>query len=101
MAVIKEITNPGKKVEKREHLCSAGNANWCSHYGNSAEVSSEPKELLPGASMRNPTRDKVMREEADIRKDVIRLQEFPLAFPEHVPPKPKICRPLYSAFPLF
>ena len=51
--------------------------------------------------MRNPTRDKVMREEADIRKEVIRLREFPLAFPEHVPPKPKICQPLYSAFPLF
>jgi len=33
MAIIKEITKPGKKVGKREHLCSAGNANWCSHYG--------------------------------------------------------------------
>ena len=32
MAIIKEITNPGKKVEKREHLCSARNASWCSHY---------------------------------------------------------------------
>ena len=27
-----------------------------------------PKELVPGASVRNPTRDKVMRKEADIRK---------------------------------
>ena len=54
-----------------------------------------------GASVRNPARDKVMRKEADIRKVVIRLQEFPLAFPEHVPPKPKICQTLYSAFPLF
>ena len=54
-----------------------------------------------GASVRNSTLDKVMRKEADICKVVIRLQEFPLAFPEHVPPKPKICRPLYSAFPLF
>ena len=36
---------------------------------------------LPGASVRNSARDKVMRKEADIRKVVIRLPEFPLAFP--------------------
>ena len=28
----------------------------------------EPGGLLPGASVRNPARDKVMRKEADIRK---------------------------------
>ena len=44
---------------------------------------------MPGASVRKPARDKVMRKEADIRKVVIRLQEFPLAFPEHVPQKNK------------
>ena len=39
--------------------------------------SGDPYVGVPGASVRNPTRDKVMREEADIRKDVIRLQKFP------------------------
>ena len=52
---------------------------------------------MPGACMRNSARDTVMRKEADIRKVMIRLQEFPLAFPEHVPSKPKICQLLYSA----
>ena len=42
---------------------------------------------MPEASVRNPARDKVMRKEADIHKVMIRLQEFPLAFPEHPPPK--------------
>ena len=51
-----------------------------------------------GASVRNPARDKVMRKEADIRKVVIRLQEFPLTFPEHPPPQKN---KNLSAFPLF
>ena len=63
--------------------------------------SGDPYVGVPGARVRNLTFDKVMREEVDILKNVIRLQEFPLAFPEHVLPKPKICWPLYSAFPLF
>ena len=31
----------------------------------------------------------------------VKSQGFPLVFPKHVPPKTKVCRPLYSAFPLF
>ena len=53
---------------------------------------------MPEASVRNPARDKIMRKEADIRKVVIRLQEFPLAFPEH-PPHPS--NKNLTAFPLF
>ena len=52
-----------------------------------------------GASMRNPTHDKVMRQTSDDARRV-RSQGFPLVFLEHVPQKTKICRPLYSAFPL-
>ena len=55
---------------------------------------------LLGASMRNPIRDKVMRQRSDGQGGV-RSQGFPLVFPEHVPPKNKVCWPLYSAFPLF
>ena len=36
--------------------------------------------------MRNPTRDKVMRQRSDGQGGV-RSQGFPLVFPEHVPPK--------------
>ena len=64
--------------------------------------SGDPYVGVPGASVRNLTFDKVMREEVDILKNVIRLQEFPLAFPEHVPPKNKNLPALfYCAFPLF
>ena len=44
--------------------------------------------FLPGTSMRNPTRGKG-HEEGSLtkRKGVIRLQGFPLEFPEHPPPK--------------
>ena len=53
---------------------------------------------MPGACMRNSARDKVMRKEADIRKVMIRLQEFPLAFPEHPPPqKIRICLLFHSS----
>ena len=31
----------------------------------------------------------------------VKSQGFPLVFPEHVPPKTKVCRPSYSAFSLF
>ena len=36
--------------------------------------------MVPGASVRNPARDKVMRKEADIRKVMIRLQGSPWNF---------------------
>ena len=45
---------------------------------------------MPEASVRNYAHDKVMRKKADIHKVVIRLQEFPLAFPEHPHPPPEI-----------
>ena len=44
------------------------------------------------ASMRNPTRDKVMRQRSD-GQGRVRSQVFPLVFPEHVPPKIRICLP--------
>ena len=35
-----ELTGVGKDVEKRERFCTfGGSANWCSHCGNSMEVS--------------------------------------------------------------
>ena len=49
--------------------------------------------ILPGASVRNPTRDKVMWQRSDVQGRV-RSQVFPLVFPEHVPPqKIRICLP--------
>ena len=48
--------------------------------------------LLPGASVRNPTRDKVMRQRSD-GQGRVRSQVFPLVFPERVPPKIRICLP--------
>ena len=47
---------------------------------------------LPGASVRNPTRDKVMRQRSD-GQGRVRSQVFPLVFPERVPPKIRICLP--------
>ena len=45
-----------------------------------------------GASVRNPARGKD-HEEGSLtkRKGVIRLQGFPLEFPEHPPPKTRVC----------
>ena len=51
---------------------------------------------LLGASVRNPTHDKVMRQRSDVQGRV-RSQVFPLEFPEHPPPKNKNL----PAFPLF
>ena len=47
---------------------------------------------VPGARVRNPTRGKG-HEEGSLtkRKGVIRLQGFPLEFPEHLPPKNRVC----------
>ena len=57
---------------------------------------------MPGACVGNPTCDKGHEEGSPTkRKGVIWLQGFPLGFPEHLPQNPKICQPLYSAFPLF
>ena len=37
-----EITNSGKDVEKREHLCTvSGDTNWCSRYGKQYRGSSK------------------------------------------------------------
>ena len=47
---------------------------------------------VPGARVRNPTRGKG-HEEGSLtkRKSVSRLQGFPLEFPEHPPPKTRVC----------
>ena len=47
---------------------------------------------LPGGSVRNPTSGKVMRQISDVQGRV-RSQVFPLVFPEHVPPKIRVCLP--------
>ena len=51
---------------------------------------------VPGASVRNPTRDKVMGQRPWWARR-IRPQGFPLVFPEQVPPKIRICL-LYCTF---
>ena len=51
---------------------------------------------MPEASMRNSTRDKVMRQRSDGQGGV-RSQVFPLAFPEHVPQKIRICLLFHSS----
>ena len=44
--------------------------------------------------MRNPTRGKGHEEGSPTkRKGVIWLQGFPLGFPEHLPPKTRVCLP--------
>ena len=48
------------------------------------------------ASVRNSTRDKVMRQRSD-GQGRVRSQVFPLAFPEHVPPKIRICLLFHSS----
>ena len=46
MAIIKKIRNNcWWGVEKKELLCTGGNVNWCSHYGNSMEVPQKTVEL--------------------------------------------------------
>ena len=50
---------------------------------------------LTGASVRNSTRDKVMRQSSDGKAN--QTWNFPLEFPEHPPPKNKNL----PAFPLF
>ena len=47
---------------------------------------------LPGASVRNPTHGKGHEEGSLTKcKGMIRLQGFPLEFPEHPPPKTRVC----------
>ena len=54
---------------------------------------------VPGASVRNPTRDNVTQQRSD-GQGWVGSQVFPLAFPEHVPaPTPPNKNP--PAFPLF
>ena len=49
---------------------------------------------LPGASVRNPAHGKGHEEGSPTkRKGVIWLQGFPLGFPEHLPPKTRVCLP--------
>ena len=52
--------------------------------------------VLLEASVRNSTRDKVMRQRSD-GQGRVRSQVFPLAFPEHVPPKIRICLLFHSS----
>ena len=48
--------------------------------------------LVPGASVRNPARGKGHEEGSQTKRNgVIRLQGFPLDFPEHLPPKTRVC----------
>ena len=53
----------------------------------------------PGACVRNPACDKG-HEEGSLtkRKGMIRLRGFPLSFPEHLPPKTRVCLLYYCAF---
>ena len=47
---------------------------------------------MPGASVRNPACGKGHEEGSLTKhKGVIRLQGFPLEFPEHLPPKNRVC----------
>ena len=47
---------------------------------------------LPGATVRNPTCDKVMRKEAwQNARTWSGFRGFPLVFPEHPPPKTRVC----------
>ena len=58
---------------------------------------------MPGASVRNPTGDKVMRQRSDGQRRV-RSQVFPLVFPEHVPKKTKsasLCTLLFHSSDTF
>ena len=49
--------------------------------------------------MRNPARGKGHEEGSPTeRKGVIRLRGFPLSFPEHLPPKNRVCLLYYYAF---
>ena len=53
-----------------------------------------PQFQVLGASMRNPARGKGHEEGSLTKcKGVIRLQGFPLEFPEHPPPKTRVCLP--------
>ena len=51
---------------------------------------------MPGASVRNPAHDKVMRQRS-AGQGRVRSQVFPLAFPEHVPPTIRICLLFHSS----
>ena len=54
------------------------------------------KTIVPGASVRNPAHGKGHEEGSPTKcKGVIWLQGFPLGFPEHLPPKTRVCL-LYS-----
>ena len=77
---------PDSSVGK-EFTCDVGHLGLIPGLGRSP---------VPGASVRNPTCDKVMRQRSDVQRRV-RSQVFPLAFPEHVPPQNKNL----PAFPLF
>ena len=49
---------------------------------------------MPGTSVRNPAHGKGHEEGSPTkRKDMIWLQRFPLGFPEHLPPKTRVCLP--------
>ena len=58
---------------------------------------------LPGASVRNPAHGKGHEEGSPTkRKGVIKLQGFPLGFPEHLPPKkPELACAIVLCFSFF
>ena len=54
----------------------------------------ERKTAMPGASVRNPAHGKGHEEGSPTkRKGMIWLQGFLLGFPEHLPPKTRVCLP--------
>ena len=54
---------------------------------------------LPGASVRNPAHGKDHEEGSPTKhKGMIWLWGFPLSFPEHLPPKTRVCLLYYCAF---
>ena len=72
-----------KKLSSAELMllnCGIGEDSW--------------ESLVLGASVRNPTHGKGHEEGSPTKcKGVIWVQGFPLGFPEHLPPKTRVCLP--------
>ena len=66
----------------------------------SSQIRDQTLVSLPGASERNPIRDKVMRQRYDVQ-GLVRSQVFPLVFPEHPPPKTRVCLLYYVMLSIY